>query len=488
MPVCLLRQCPGGAGAGDRSLAAGAGPLRAGAMVLAVAMVWPWPGAGGVWCLSEEVGSKFFLRHRALDKFEIVGGKVLQGEVGISGAKNAALPVILATMLTDEPVTLRNVPDLRDVQTCFRLLTMMGKNFERIDESTYRITDGVTSNTAPYELVKTMRASILALGPLTAYKGEAEVSLPGGCAIGARPVDLHVKGLQEMGAEFELAEGYIRSRAPGGRLHGATIMMDKVSVTGTENLMMAAALADGTTVIENAAREPEITDLAVFLKAMGARIAGEGTDTITIEGVERLHGCEHSIVSDRIEAGTYLIAAMASHGEVLCRNVLPSTLEPVLVKLRKANALVEVRDSDIYLDMRGRDIMPVDIITAPHPGFPTDMQAQFMVLNALAKGTSTITETIFENRFMHVPELIRMGANLSIQGNNVHCTGVETLKGAQVMATDLRASASLVIAGLVAQGTTVVDRIYHMDRGYEHIERKIRALGGTISRVSVRQG
>ena len=419
-----------------------------------------------------------------MDKFEIVGGKALQGEVNISGAKNAALPIILATLLTSETVILHNVPDLRDVKTCFKLLTMMGKSYEQIGDNSFKISNAVTSNIAPYELVKTMRASILALGPLTAYLGAAEVSLPGGCAIGARPVDLHVKGLQEMGAQFELTDGYIRSSTPDGRLHGATIMMDKVSVTGTENLMMAASLAQGTTIIENAAREPEIVDLALFLKAMGANIKGEGSDTITIEGVEKLHECEYSLVSDRIEAGTYLIAAMASHGEVVCHNILPSTLDPVLVKLKKANALVEVKDNSIYLDMRNRDILPVDIITAPHPGFPTDMQAQFMVLNALAKGSSTITETIFENRFMHVPELIRMGANLSIQGNNVHCIGVDTLKGAQVMATDLRASASLVIAGLVAQGTTVVDRIYHMDRGYEHIERKIRSLGGTIERIS----
>lgn len=419
-----------------------------------------------------------------MDKFEIVGGKALQGEVNISGAKNAALPIILATLLTSETVILHNVPDLRDVKTCFKLLTMMGKSYEQIGDNSFKISNAVTSNIAPYELVKTMRASILALGPLTAYLGAAEVSLPGGCAIGARPVDLHVKGLQEMGAQFELTDGYIRSSTPDGRLHGATIMMDKVSVTGTENIMMAASLAQGTTIIENAAREPEIVDLALFLKAMGANIKGEGSDTITIEGVEKLHECEYSIVSDRIEAGTYLIAAMASHGEVVCHNILPSTLDPVLVKLKKANALVEVKDNSIYLDMRNRNILPVDIITAPHPGFPTDMQAQFMVLNALAKGSSTITETIFENRFMHVPELIRMGANLSIQGNNVHCIGVDTLKGAQVMATDLRASASLVIAGLVAQGTTVVDRIYHMDRGYEHIERKIRSLGGTIERIS----
>ena len=418
-----------------------------------------------------------------MDKFKIVGGSALSGEVMISGAKNAALPILLATMLTQEPVTLHNVPDLRDVQTCLKLLTMMGKSYERRGESSYVISGKVTSNVAPYELVKTMRASILALGPLNAFLGSAEVSLPGGCAIGARPVDLHVKGLQEMGASFELTDGYIRSTIPSGRLHGASIMMDKVSVTGTENLMMAAALAEGTTVIENAAREPEVVDLAQFLRAMGAQITGDGTDKVTIEGVSTLHACEHAIVPDRIETGTYLIAAMATHGQVVCHQSKADTLDPVLAKLKKANALIEINGSDIYLDMRGRDILPVDIITAPHPGFPTDMQAQFMVLNTLAQGASSITETIFENRFMHVPELIRMGANLSIQGNTVHCIGVDHLKGAQVMATDLRASASLVIAGLVAQGTTVVDRIYHMDRGYEHIERKIRALGGTIERI-----
>lgn len=426
----------------------------------------------------------YFLLEVILDKFQIVGGKALEGEVTISGAKNAALPILLATMLTAEPVVLHNVPELRDVQTCFKLLTIMGKSYERLSENSYRILGKITSNVAPYDLVKTMRASILALGPLTAFLGAAEVSLPGGCAIGARPVDLHVKGLQEMGALFELTDGYIRATTSDGRLHGANIMMDKVSVTGTENLMMAAALAEGTTVIENAAREPEVVDLALFLRGMGAKITGEGSDRIVIEGVNTLHGTEHAIVADRIETGTYLIAAMASHGQVVCRHTQVQTLEPVLVKLRKANALIEVDGDNIFLDMRGREIKPVDIITAPHPGFPTDMQAQFMVLNALASGSSSVTETIFENRFMHVPELNRMGAHLNINGNTVYCEGVQHLQGAQVMATDLRASASLVIAGLVAHGTTVVDRIYHMDRGYEHIERKIRALGGTIERIS----
>lgn len=325
----------------------------------------------------------------------------------------------------------------------------------------------------------------MALGPLTAFLGEAEVSLPGGCAIGARPVDLHVKGLQEMGAQIELEGGYIRTKAPGGRLHGATIIMDKVSVTGTENLMMAATLAEGTTIIENAALEPEVCDLAACLRMMGADIRGDGTTRIEIHGVQKLHGGEHTVVSDRIETGTYLIAGMATHGLVTCHKTKPSDLEAVLSKLRQAGAKLEIDGTDITVDMRGRDILPVDIVTAPHPGFPTDMQAQFTVLNAIARGVSSVTETIFENRFMHIPELNRMGAHLKIEGNTVICTGTDHLTGAQVMATDLRASASLVIAGLVAQGTTVVDRIYHMDRGYEHIERKIRALGGTIERIKV---
>ena len=432
-----------------------------------------------------------------MDKFQIVGGKALSGEVSVSGAKNAALPILLGCMLTAEPIELTNVPDLRDVKTCLKLLTTMGKSYEQLSDNSYLIKGAITSNVAPYDLVKTMRASILALGPVTAYLGEAEVSLPGGCAIGARPVDLHVKGLGEMGATFDLSDGYIKAMAPavsaassavgmitGRRLHGATIIMDKVSVTGTENLMMAATLADGVTIIENAAREPEIVDLALFLRKMGAKIEGEGSDKIIITGVAKLHGCSHAIVADRIETGTYLIAAMASHGEIYCKDAVSSNLDALLVKLQKAGALIEVDGSNIHLDMRNRVIHPVNISTAPHPGFPTDMQAQFMVLNALADGPSTITETIFENRFMHVPELIRMGAHLDIKGNTVYCTGVSELKGAQVMATDLRASASLVIAGLVASGTTIVDRIYHMDRGYEHIERKIRALGGTIERLT----
>lgn len=419
-----------------------------------------------------------------VDKFKIEGGRALTGEVRISGAKNAALPILLSSMLTRERLVYRNVPNLRDVNTCVKLLKILGKNVTQVDDNTIEVDGAVTNKTAPYDLVKTMRASIMALGPLAAFLGEAEVSLPGGCAIGARPVDLHIKGLLEMGAHIDLQEGYIHASAEGGRLHGAHIVMDKVSVTGTENLMMAAVLAEGTTVIENAALEPEIVDLADCLRMMGANIKSDGTATIVIEGVDSLHGGEHRIVSDRIEAGTYLVAGVATHGYVTCRNVKVSAVEPILHRLTKANALIETDGDTVTVDMRGREIKPVDIITAPHPGFPTDMQAQFMVLDAIANGPSSVTETIFENRFMHVPELNRMGANLKIQGNTVMIEGNSSLKGAQVMATDLRASASLVIAGLVAEGTTTIDRIYHMDRGYEHIEDKIRALGGIIQRVS----
>ena len=419
-----------------------------------------------------------------MDKFKIEGGKALNGEVTISVAKNAALPILLCTMLTDEKIVLKNVPDLRDVNTSFKLLEILGKKCTKIEDGVFAVEGAVTSNVAPYDLVKTMRASIMALGPLTAFLGESSVSLPGGCAIGARPVDLHIKGLQSMGAQIELNEGYIHAVAPaGGRLRGAEILMEKVSVTGTENLMMAAALAEGTTVIANAAREPEIVDLADCLRMMGAKVTGDGSDKIVIEGVKKLHGGEHSIVADRIEAGTYLIAGMATRGRVICRNTKPDDLDPVLAKLRLAGAYVEIDGNSILLDMTNRRIKPVDIITAPHPGFPTDMQAQFTVLNALAEGESKVTETIFENRFMHIPELNRMGAQIKIAGNTAFISGRPMLKGAQVMATDLRASASLVIAGLVAQGTTIVDRIYHMDRGYEHIERKVRGLGGSIERI-----
>ncbi|WP_031492635.1 UDP-N-acetylglucosamine 1-carboxyvinyltransferase [Succinivibrio dextrinosolvens] len=418
-------------------------------------------------------------------KFKIVGGKALDGEVIISGAKNAALPILLSTILTDEKVCLKNVPDLADVKTSFKLLQDLGKkcNYDA-ETGVAEIGGGVTSHVASYELVKTMRASIMALGPLVAFAGSAEVSLPGGCAIGARPVDLHIKGLKEMGAQINLDDGYIKANAIGsGRLHGGHIIMDKVSVTGTENLMMAACLADGTTVIENAALEPEVEDLAKCLNKMGAQVKGAGTSRIEIEGVEKLHGCDHSVVADRIEAGTYLIAGIATGGIVTCHNTLPSSLESVLQKLREANALITVDGTSITADMRNRQIKPVNVVTAPHPGFPTDMQAQITVLNALASGVSSVTETIFENRFMHIAELIRMGAKLEIKGNTVICEGVSRLKGAQVMSSDLRASASLVIAGLAAEGTTIVDRIYHMDRGYEHIEKKVRGLGGEIERI-----
>lgn len=417
-------------------------------------------------------------------KFKISGGKALDGEVKISGAKNAALPILLSTILTDEKVCLKNVPDLADVKTSFKLLQDLGKKCGyNQDTGEAVIENGVTNHVASYELVKTMRASIMALGPLVAYAGSAEVSLPGGCAIGARPVDLHIKGLQEMGAQIKLDDGYIKAAIGSGRLHGGNIIMDKVSVTGTENLMMAATLADGVTIIENAALEPEVVDLADCLNKMGAKVKGAGTKRIEIEGVKKLHGCEHSVVADRIEAGTYLIAGIATHGIVTCLNTLPSTLEAVLQKLRQANAIITVDGTSITADMRNRQIKPVDVVTAPHPGFPTDMQAQITVLNALADGVSSVTETIFENRFMHIAELIRMGAHLEIKGNTVICEGVPALKGAQVMSSDLRASASLVIAGLAAEGTTIVDRIYHMDRGYEHIETKVGKLGGVIERI-----
>ncbi|MCR5083980.1 MAG: UDP-N-acetylglucosamine 1-carboxyvinyltransferase [Succinivibrionaceae bacterium] len=419
-----------------------------------------------------------------MEKFKIEGGRPLAGDITVSGAKNAALPELLCALLTDEELRLSNVPCLRDVKTSLRLLEMMGKRCSFDPErGEVSISGAVTSHVAPYDLVKTMRASILALGPLVSFCGHAEVSLPGGCSIGARPVDLHIRGLQEMGAHIDLDGGYIHAEAVGGRLHGARIVMDKVSVTGTENLMMAACLADGTTVIENAAREPEVVDLADCLRMMGAHIRGDGTATVEVQGVQRLCGGSHRVVADRIETGTYLVAAMATHGVITCHDSCPFALDAVLSKLRSGGAEVTVNGSSITLDMRNREIRPVDITTAPHPGFPTDMQAQFTVLNALACGTGSITETIFENRFMHIPELIRMGARLDIRGNTVICSGPAALKGAQVMATDLRASACLVIAGLAASGTTVVDRIYHMDRGYERIERKIGALGGLIERV-----
>ncbi|MBL0616676.1 MULTISPECIES: UDP-N-acetylglucosamine 1-carboxyvinyltransferase [Aeromonas] len=416
-----------------------------------------------------------------MDKFKIDGRCTLNGEVTISGAKNAALPILFATLLCDEEVHLSNVPRLKDVGTTIKLLEMLGAT-TKVNGNVTVLTGAVNNHVAPYELVKTMRASILALGPLAARFGAADVSLPGGCAIGARPVNLHVHGLELMGAKITIEDGYIKARVDG-RLKGAHILMDMVSVTGTENLMMAATLADGRTVIENAAREPEVVDLANFLNTLGAKIQGAGTDTLTIDGVERLHGGSYSVQPDRIETGTFLVGAAVTGGKITCRKTDPTLLEAVLVKLEEAGALIEKGEDWITLDMTGRTLKPVTIKTAPYPAFPTDMQAQFTVLNAVAKGTGMVTETIFENRFMHVPELVRMGADIELQGNVAICRDTEQLKGAQVMATDLRASASLVLAGFVAEGSTIVDRIYHIDRGYEDIEQKLQGLGGRIERI-----
>ena len=420
-----------------------------------------------------------------MDKLQIRGGVPLDGEVRISGAKNATLPILAGALLADGPVTIGNVPHLNDVTTMIELLGRLGASVtvnERlrieVDPRTVRATF------APYELVKTMRASILVLGPLVARHGAADVSLPGGCAIGARPVNIHVAGLQAMGADVHIEYGYIKARS--GRLKGARIVLETVTVTGTENLMMAAALADGRTVLENAAREPEVVDLANFLIAMGARISGAGTDTIMIEGVESLRGAEYDVLPDRIEAGTYLVAGAISGGRVRVRNVRPEHLDAVLGKLEEAGAVVSRGDSWIEVDMRGRRPRAVDIRTAPHPGFPTDMQAQFAALNTVAEGVGTIIETIFENRFMHMLEMRRMGAEIRLEGNTAIIRGVPRLTAAPVMATDLRASASLVLAGLVAEGTTDVERIYHIDRGYECIEEKLQGLGAQIRRVADR--
>ncbi|HCM61032.1 MAG TPA: UDP-N-acetylglucosamine 1-carboxyvinyltransferase [Morganella sp. (in: Bacteria)] len=417
-----------------------------------------------------------------MDKFRVKGPSVLQGEVTISGAKNAALPILFAAILADEPVELHNVPELRDIDTSIKLLTRLGAKIER-NGTTLRVdASDIHEYCAPYDLVKTMRASIWALGPLVARFGHGQVSLPGGCAIGARPVDLHITGLEQLGAKITLDEGYVKAEVDG-RLTGNTIVMDKVSVGATITIMCAAALAKGKTVIENAAREPEIEDTAAFLNAMGAKITGAGSDHVVIEGVERLGGGSHTVVPDRIETGTFLIAAAVSRGKILCRNAKPDTLDAVLAKLREAGAEIETGDDWIRLDMKGQRPKAVTFRTAPHPGFPTDMQAQFSLLNLVAEGSGMITETIFENRFMHIPELIRMGAHAEIESNSVLCHGVEKLSGAQVMATDLRASASLVLAGCIAEGTTIVDRIYHIDRGYEHIEEKLRKLGANIERI-----
>ncbi|REL30654.1 UDP-N-acetylglucosamine 1-carboxyvinyltransferase [Thalassotalea euphylliae] len=417
-----------------------------------------------------------------MDSFKINGGNRLNGEVTISGAKNAALPILMAGILTDQKVQITNVPRLNDINTTIKLLEQLGAQVSWDAENTLSITAGsIDQHVASYELVKTMRASILVLGPLLAKFGHAEVSLPGGCAIGARPVDLHIQGLKQMGATIDVEQGYIKAKIDG-RLQGATIFMDTVSVTGTENLMMAAALAEGTTVIENAAREPEIVDLADFLNAMGAKVSGAGSDTLTIEGVPSLNGTQHRVMADRIETGTFLVAAAVTQGHVKCLNADPKALDAVLSKLQEAGANITTGDDWIELNMTTRP-KAVNVKTAPHPAFPTDMQAQFVTLNVLAEGSAHVTETIFENRFMHVPELQRMGANIALEGNTAITTGVTELNGAQVMATDLRASASLVIAGLVASSETQVDRIYHIDRGYQHIEDKLQALGADITRV-----
>ncbi|MDD6176537.1 MAG: UDP-N-acetylglucosamine 1-carboxyvinyltransferase [Succinivibrionaceae bacterium] len=418
-----------------------------------------------------------------MQKFKIQGGKALIGDVTISGAKNAALPIIFATILTDEPVVLHNVPNLKDVDTSFKLLEIFGKKVNKLNESSYEILGSVSNYIAPYDLVKTMRASILALGPLSAKMRAADVSLPGGCAIGARPVNLHIDGLTQMGAQINIDKGYIKSRAPEG-LKGNFINLDIISVTGSENLIAAATLAHGETVIQNVAKEPEVQDLIFFLNSMGAKIEGAGTSEVKISGVEKLHGTEYSIQPDRIETGTFLVAAVVSHGCITCHKTEPKNMFSVIAKLEECGAKVEYGEDWIKLDMRDRVIKPVNITTAPYPAFPTDMQAQFTLLNAVAQGTGVVTETIFENRFMHVPELNRMGANIELQGNSAICGDCEELCGAEVMATDLRASASLVIAGLIAKGETIVDRIYHMDRGYENIELKFRGLGGNIERIS----
>jgi len=415
-----------------------------------------------------------------MDKLVIEGGIPLKGDVAISGAKNAALPILTAALLTEEPLHVDNVPHLRDVSTMLNLLMQMGVTTVLDDKGGVELRAAkITKPVAPYELVKTMRASVLVLGPLVARLGEARVSLPGGCAIGLRPVDQHLKGLQAMGATIEMAQGYMIARAD--RLKGARICMDIVTVTGTENLMMAATLADGTTVIENAAREPEILDLAACLTAMGAKISGAGTDVITIEGVERLHGARHSVMPDRIETGTFLVAAAVTGGDVRLTGVRPKTLDAVIDKLREAGAKIETGDDWIHVIADGA-LKAVNVRTAPYPAFPTDMQAQFMALNCVAQGTARVVETIFENRFMHVQEMQRLGADIAVEGNTAVIKGVAALNGATVMATDLRASASLVISGLVAHGTTTVERIYHLDRGYERIEEKLSRLGARIRR------
>jgi len=419
-----------------------------------------------------------------LDKLVIHGGQKLNGEIRIAGAKNSALPIMAAALLTSDVVTIGNLPHLYDITTMLELLGCMGVESVVGEKLNVEINSSTIKKfNAPYDLVKTMRASILVLGPMLSHYGEAEVALPGGCAIGSRPVNLHLSALKKMGAKIDVENGYIKANTRGKRLKGAHILMDVVTVTGTENIMMAAVLANGQTIIENAAREPEVVDLANCLKAMGADISGEGTGTLTINGVERLHGCEYPVMPDRIETGTYLIAAAATRGRIKVKDTWPGILEAVLTKLEEAGAIIELGDNWISLDMEDRRPKAVSLTTAPYPAFPTDMQAQFTALNAVALGSGSITETVFENRFMHIHEMNRMGADLRVEGNTVIFNGVETLKGAPVMATDLRASASLIIAGLVSENETIVDRIYHIDRGYECIEEKLQLLGAKIRRL-----
>ena len=416
-----------------------------------------------------------------MEKLKVTGGCRLNGEVKASGAKNASLPILAASLLTADDLVLSNVPHLSDIRTMGKLLSGLGMMVEREGETVTLNAKALTTLTAPYELVKTMRASIVTLGPMLARFGEARVSLPGGCAIGARPVDQHIKGLQALGAEVVIDHGYVVAKAK--RLKGAHIVTDMVTVTGTENLLMAATLADGVTVIENAAREPEVVDLANCLTAMGAKIRGAGTPVIEVEGVSELHGAHHFVLPDRIETGSFLVAALMTRGDVTVTHAAPHTLDIVLDKLREAGATVQTGDDWIRVSIDKRP-KAVSVRTVPHPGFPTDMQAQFMAMDTIAEGTGRITETIFENRFMHVPELQRLGANITVDGHTAVVTGVQELSGANVMATDLRASASLVIAGLVAKGETIVDRIYHLDRGYDHMEVKLAALGAQIERIA----
>ena len=418
-----------------------------------------------------------------MDKFLITGGVKLEGEVRISGAKNAALPLLAAMILADSPITLTNVPNLKDVNTLVKLIGGLGVTISYENDTVKADTSTLDNQFAPYELVKTMRASILVLGPLLARYGNAKVSLPGGCAIGSRPVDQHLKALEALGAHIEVENGYVHATVDG-RLKGGEVVFDMVTVGGTENIVMAAALADGVTTIRNAAREPEITDLAQMLIKMGAKIEGLDTDTLVVTGVESLHGCEYAVVADRIETGSYLAAAAITGGRVKTTHTDPSLLEAVLDKFEEMGAEVTRGDDWIELDMLGKRPKAVSFRTLPHPEFPTDMQAQIMAVNAIGRGFATISETIFENRFMHVPELSRMGANIQVEGHDAVVTGVEKLQAAPVMATDLRASFSLVLAALVAEGDTLIDRIYHIDRGYEHVEEKLQGLGAKIKRVS----